>query len=593
MATTVLRQVNFQGSQSHTKSHMKTALREVAALEGGRVLNDRYTFEEYVKRRGQYLATHPIYTHRTGLFNIARTSAQEVFNTERENLSVQETRRREIDKDIAPLLPLPTTENTETITDHNDYPGSEWEPTMAIFDPLDAASALEFRGVTDSANNTKTTMPYEQTAAINTDNMASSSPLPSESLSPSMPELISTRTMSSSPLQDREDMSSRLYEGIRVPQPDSILLSEILELLGQPWSPPAQADRSSTPAHTLGEGTTSKARPEVSTSLYAHKDVSSLSKRGMNVKVKTRQGLNRALSAAPEGDTDTDVGETAAPPPKKLKGNDGTGTKAGTKIRTRRTVSPTSNINEESEVTAASTNFLPPPSKKSKANGGKATVSKIKRGTKRAASSPPAIEKHMEEGTISTSLANDSLPPQKIPRLKKMHGPKMPEGRSTLSNGDANDSQTMGQASQDAFSKHIEKIISGQILPRTHGEANDAAKERYARLVAQRNARIVSLTDGTSEISRTPDILPEFFKAEHFPEENGDDQVRCVCCVVEDDGKNMIACDKCGVWQHQDKCMGEAVPKDKKNGRYLCHVCAPWAHRKLIAELRRANPLCG
>lgn len=106
---------------------------------------------------------------------------------------------------------------------------------------------------------------------------------------------------------------------------------------------------------------------------------------------------------------------------------------------------------------------------------------------------------------------------------------------------------------------------------------------------AQTSAR----SQRTRKAHQTPDLLPEFFECENFATEGlvGED-VRCVCGVVIDDSQHMIACETCGVWQHT-ACMGDAVPDDEETGFYCCHVCDPWAHRKLIAGLRRSNPLTG
>ena len=84
--------------------------------------------------------------------------------------------------------------------------------------------------------------------------------------------------------------------------------------------------------------------------------------------------------------------------------------------------------------------------------------------------------------------------------------------------------------------------------------------------------------------------MPEFFDPANFAKGQEQDSVRCVCGITSDDNQPMIACDGCNVWQH-NACMGEAVPEDVENDGYLCHVCAPYAHRALIARLRRGNPL--
>lgn len=79
-------------------------------------------------------------------------------------------------------------------------------------------------------------------------------------------------------------------------------------------------------------------------------------------------------------------------------------------------------------------------------------------------------------------------------------------------------------------------------------------------------------------------------KAEPDPEEDEEDDayIRCVCGEYdpEDEGRAMIACDKCDAWQHND-CMG--LPNDYQPKKYFCEQCKPADHRELLAAIQRGE----
>lgn len=67
--------------------------------EGGEVVDVKYTLDRYVQRRAYFLGQHPDWKHlsssATGLFSITRSIAEEIFNSEEEEPSALEVRRRE------------------------------------------------------------------------------------------------------------------------------------------------------------------------------------------------------------------------------------------------------------------------------------------------------------------------------------------------------------------------------------------------------------------------------------------------------------------------------------------------------------------
>ncbi|KAK1043000.1 hypothetical protein LTR33_015467 [Friedmanniomyces endolithicus] len=98
----------------------------IQALDISTVLTEHYNVQEYVNRRAGWLARLPHYARMTtGLFTIARQDATEVFKSDHA-LSVQEVRRREHAAEVSPLLPLPTTDNTESIDGFRSYGDREW-----------------------------------------------------------------------------------------------------------------------------------------------------------------------------------------------------------------------------------------------------------------------------------------------------------------------------------------------------------------------------------------------------------------------------------------------------------------------------------
>ncbi|RFU35594.1 hypothetical protein B7463_g745, partial [Scytalidium lignicola] len=69
--------------------------------------------------------------------------------------------------------------------------------------------------------------------------------------------------------------------------------------------------------------------------------------------------------------------------------------------------------------------------------------------------------------------------------------------------------------------------------------------------------------------------------------------IRCVCGATEtgdDDGEAWIACDNCGVWQH-NICVGVSPFEEDTPEHYLCEQCAPEAHKELLSATARGEKL--
>ena len=141
-------------------------------------------------------------------------------------------------------------------------------------------------------------------------------------------------------------------------------------------------------------------------------------------------------------------------------------------------------------------------------------------------------------------------------------------------------------------------VVSGNRLPRSRKEAVDAAVERKrilerAHLVVNPNTAVENL-----------DFPPEFHSPENFTqtertaldEQDSDNgPIRCICGENRDVAgrEEWIQCDgeNCGVWQHVI-CMEDGVESTvaKRQAKtYLCQVCDPWRHRRVLQRLRQRD----
>ncbi|KAK2824763.1 hypothetical protein FQN49_007500 [Arthroderma sp. PD_2] len=76
------------------------------------------------------------------------------------------------------------------------------------------------------------------------------------------------------------------------------------------------------------------------------------------------------------------------------------------------------------------------------------------------------------------------------------------------------------------------------------------------------------------------------------PASNEEDEIiRCICGEYEEEEdveRDMICCDKCAAWQHND-CMGLAFPKGEEPAEYFCEKCKPENHKELLAKINRGE----
>ncbi|PGH27782.1 hypothetical protein AJ80_00570 [Polytolypa hystricis UAMH7299] len=75
------------------------------------------------------------------------------------------------------------------------------------------------------------------------------------------------------------------------------------------------------------------------------------------------------------------------------------------------------------------------------------------------------------------------------------------------------------------------------------------------------------------------------------PEEEEDEIIRCICGEYEEEEdveRDMICCDKCSAWQHND-CMGLTFAKGEEPAEYFCEQCKPENHKELLDRMARGE----
>lgn len=549
-------------------------MQAVRTLETGTILNEYYTFEEYINRRGGWLGKQPDYARMpTGLFSIARRDAQDVFQGDHA-LSVQEVRRRERAHDIDPLLPLPTTDNTESLDNFQSYPDREWSPGITWLAPRPPADdedsvsdALEtphspaatFQGIHAAGVSQTPAASHDQIHGRPSQNCARSPSLSRQSATPpgspttsayygaagpnaqtsttkatnkSQSALSSQQTTTGRPSrnyhQRSSDQASQLLPSSSSPMAELATTGATTPAFGdapakQGSSPPLAHAGDTTPQQAkvlqgiidaLGQPQAARAESSSSPDLVdVDGGIASLAGRGIRVPVKQKRGTKRAASESP---TDSVI---------------------------------------DSQIVEADQPMEQRPVKRLKLKGPR----------------DPS-----------------TTPPHEVARPE----PETPAPKRTRTKTPTKKKQKARSPSVDAEDE-LEAVIAGTALPTSRAEAVRAAKARHERLFQQHQATnsTISGANKKSRERRTrkktePDFLPEFFNPNNFAPGEEMDSVRCVCGAISDDSGHVLSCDQCNVWQH-NACMGAAVPKNPRKAKYMCQMCDPWAHRELLARLRR------
>lgn len=77
-------------------------------------------------------------------------------------------------------------------------------------------------------------------------------------------------------------------------------------------------------------------------------------------------------------------------------------------------------------------------------------------------------------------------------------------------------------------------------------------------------------------------------------EEGGEEEeeiIRCICGEYEEEEdveRDMICCDQCLAWQHND-CMGLTFAKGEEPDQYYCEQCRPENHKSLLDKIAKGE----
>ncbi|KAM0718936.1 hypothetical protein Q7P37_006008 [Cladosporium fusiforme] len=536
-----------------------SALRAVAPLEGdGEVLQDHYTFEEYIYRRGDLLGQLPAYSKIANACYIARTHAADIFDDEQQLLAVEKVRERELEQKFAVLLPLPTTTNTQSIDSFKSNP-----PKGGIHETEDDGENEVSQSSKPAAANATHSTPATSPMDIETMNkqiqlpagykQARSTAAKAFPVDPNLIDLITPglqQNATSSQSKIAKSNLSSLNTQLQAPQTQMTPAFTARQNISvDPTAvngPPVngsegnlgEQDNTTAPEAVSFTKDNSSTAPKLATSpaektYHPHPRVASMARYGIVHNIKATQSALAPEPEAPEIST-APVAKASAPIPQ-----------------------PTSQTMASTNALLATTSADPedsaePPMKRQKRTRGVA-----QKVNKTAATSPAPQSK------LTTNAAS----------AKEVSTKKSKAVKDTINNKAQN---------------HLESVIAGSALPKTKAEAATAAAEHHARLLAAHNSR--KRITARQAARNTPDLLPYFFSTNNFS--SSEANVRCICgCVDEDGGEmgdQMVQCEKCEVWQHYACVLpGMSEAQVEKMGEYECTVCDPWARRYVLQSLRK------
>lgn len=579
------------------------ALSEVQQFEGsGRVINDCYTKEEYIRRRHGSLAKHPEHRNLSSLGQSAEWDAETVFYLENSNrLSVQEVRRRELQYEIVPLLQFPTSSNMHTLDNFAGYPIHEWQPGDEIPGPykilnplalqpaspqmyannLIAASDAEAqypptRSVSDMSGQTATQSQHfngeaEQIGSFVTQQTDTAGMHPSSQLNNShtstsaqilpanMDKIINYPPLANRPT-DPSSVTKFCYD---LAQCGSLGPQDAPEEFRRYWN---QAPPQAAPAPP--QQTAASARETKSPNRFT--TASSLSRSPVESRVKLP--ANGKKRAAPDDMTELDA---VAPRDDSAQPDAASEQHAGAANQLEAPARPAKKVKLTSEQASPATDDEPQIIRTNAPRKRPTPATDDEPQNTRPAKAP--------RKTTAPSTAESDTSPQVSSRPARKTVPTAKAAANST-----NDSISPSPSNNKSTSQRstvVERVASGDILPTSREIALQARVHRHERLRADHSRK--------NKKKRHPDFAPEFFERQNFDKElaGSGNVVRCICGDTNEEntnhGEKWVGCDnpQCEVWQHQS-CVGEAL--GNVDNEYLCHMCDPFRHRKELQKIRKA-----
>ena len=593
-----------------------TELARAATMEaGGAVLREEYTFEEYIARRGNFINKLPEYKHLPNACWVVRKhTADLIFDSEAQHLSVREVRRRELANEVVPLLPLPTTANTATIDNfatcrpegewYAKTPGGSSPHTTPATSPIEGGLALEARSLASGAG-----LDSSPLIAGHADFVAAVQP--------------SGRASARSVGFDFSDANQPASQDQAIILPSITVTNDEQPVSFQQDTSIESIDRLRLSAdYNLKAATTSGNQNEVNTA------------------------NNGAVLPDPKMPTD---GQAQAAPAailpesgKTLKTSKVNWKELSTWQPQAELTTPPVPVGIPKSSPAKVTVFTPDPRVSSMARYGIVAPIKNKQESKTAEQSAlksaaklatkPAVKPAMKPATLVAIAAapeptSRSAPPtaraitpspkssstaasieSAAKRLKGTRGVAQPvkTPTSTATKNKQNLTKSTPTPSADSPSTALSKtarrlasIIAGTSLPKTKAEARAAATEHHSRLLAAHSEQQTATQPDpkdrrksarTLQKANAPDLMPFFFSRPipNTDKKGGEEEdfIRCICGIQHDDGENMICCEACEVWQHS-ACVVPGLTEGKLEAlKWECTNCDPWGNREVLKGLR-------
>ncbi|KAF2170033.1 hypothetical protein M409DRAFT_19646 [Zasmidium cellare ATCC 36951] len=564
------------------------ALREVQDFEGdGSIINEWYTNTEYMQRRHGFLGKYPDYKDAPKLAQSTRWDADMVFSLESTaKLSVQEIRRRELEYEILPLLPYPTTANTETIDNFSAYPTEEWHPGVEIpVIPVTSPFAtLAAPVLTETESPPPTQTSIDQLQPLSPNNYFA------HPASATMARLAAARLVSNAPRQMSQSQTFRDQgQQLRPVYPQQTgyanyqlhsnfnpmnlattnhlltpLATSAMASVGtaRPAYPPMGASKMPDPAYVLKVvddlSRYGSLGPSDKPAERSQRWTGASSLAGRPVEGTVKSPANAKKRAAPDDDDD-EITAADVPRPDSAR--------------------PDSSVADQQQTDGGSDTEDQRPAVKKPKLILKASPPKKTSAASQTKSSSSSRQKKKTPATTGSP----------VKRSVKATGKQRQRTTTNDDTASVTSTSTTAPSSTTAANTLLDRIARGEILPKSKPLATAASAHRHTLLLAAHARK-----------THHPDFPPEFYDRANFSKDDLAKQnvVRCLCGDTKDDknplrDRDWVGCDneKCGVWQHVD-CIGEAVPKDLDRDDYLCHMCDPFRHRRRLQEVRReANGL--